>query len=111
MRRPLFSVAAATMLLAGVGLAYGQSSTTTTTTWTNEDGTVLRQESTTRHYSTYDDPRWRAEIGVELPSNVMVYSLPPSVPVPLSERYSYGVVNNNPVVVDRTTRRVIHTWE
>jgi hypothetical protein len=97
--------------MASASIAFGQSTTTTTTTWTNDDGTVMRQDSTTRHLSSYDDPRLRPDVGVELPGNVTVYPLPQAVPVPSAERYSYGIINNNPVVIDRTTRRVVHTWE
>lgn len=111
MRRSLFSVAAACMLLAGVGLANAQSTTTTTTTWTNSDGTVIRNESTTRHYQSYSDPNWHANVGAELPPNATLYPLPNTVQVPSAGQYSYSIVNNQPVVVERTTRRVVHTWE
>jgi hypothetical protein len=110
MRRPLFSIAAASVLMAGVGLAYGQS-TTTTTTWTNDAGTVMRQSSTTEHWQSYDDPAFRPDVGVEVPGTVVLHPLPDTVRVPSAERYSYSIINNNPVVVERTTRRVIHTWE
>ena len=111
MRRPLFSIAAASVLMAGVGIAYGQSSSTTTTTWTNDEGAVIRQDSTTHHYRSFDDPALRAEIGVEVPDSVTLYPLPKTGRIPSEERYSYGIINNNPVVVERTTRRVVHTWE
>jgi Protein of unknown function (DUF1236) len=111
MRRPLFSIAAAAVLVAGAGLAHGQSSSTTTTTWSNEDGSVIRQDSTTHHYSSFVDPSLRPDVGSQLPSGVTLYPLPPSVSVPQVQTYSYGMVNNNPVVVDRTTRKVVHTWE
>jgi len=109
MRRPLFSMTAASVLLAGVGLAYGQSSTSTTT-WSNGDGSVMREYSTTRHYDSFSDPGWRPSVGAELPSNATIYPLPDSIHVPGAERYSYGIINNSPVVVERTTRKVVHTW-
>jgi Protein of unknown function (DUF1236) len=112
MRRPLLSIAAASMLLAGVGVASAQmTSSSTTTTWTNEEGAGLRQYSTTRHYQSYSDPQWHAEVGVELPSTASVYPLPDSMQVPSTERYSYSIINNQPVVVERTTRKVVHTWD
>jgi hypothetical protein len=111
MRKPLLSVATAFVLLAGVGLAYGQSTTTTTTTWSNGDGTVIRNDSTTRHYQSFSDPSWHASVGSELPPNATVYPLPGTIQVPSSQQYSYSIINNEPVVVERTTRRVIHTWE
>jgi Protein of unknown function (DUF1236) len=111
MRRPVFSIAAASMLMAGVGLAYGQSTTTTTTTWSNGDGTVMRNYSTTRHYQSFNDPAWRPDVGENLPSNAAVYPLPDTMHVPSAEHYSYGIINNQPVVVERTTRKVVHTWD
>jgi hypothetical protein len=97
--------------MMGARLALAQTSTTTTTTWTNDEGTVLRQESTTRHYDAYVDPALRPDVGVALPSSVTLYPLPHAVVVPDGNTYSYAIVNNNPVVVERTTRRVVHTWE
>jgi hypothetical protein len=111
MRRTPFIIAAASMLMMGAGFAYGQSSTTETTTWTNADGTVLRQESTTHHYDAYVDPALRPDVGIQLPGNVALYPLPRTVVVPEAQSYGYAIVNNQPVVVERTTRRVVHTWE
>lgn len=109
MRRPLFSVVAAAALLAGAGVAAAQT-TSTTTTWSNGDGTVMRQHSTTEHYQSYSDPGWHASVGAELPGSAQVYPLPDTMHVPLAERYSYAIINNAPVVVERTTRKVVHTW-
>lgn len=111
MRRPLLSIITASMLLAGAGVASAQTSSTTTTTWSNEEGSGLREYSTTRHFKSYDDPAWHATVGTELPSSAMIYPLPDTMHVPSAERYSYGIVNNSPVVVERTTRKVIHTWD
>jgi hypothetical protein len=111
MRRPLFSIVTASILLAGVGAASAQTSTTTTTTWSNDEGTGLREYSTTRHYKSFDDPAWQPRVGAELPGNATIYPLPDTMHVPSAERYSYGIVNNSPVIVERTTRRVVHTWD
>jgi hypothetical protein len=111
MRGSLLS-AAVLVLLAGTGIASAQSvSSSTTSTWTNDEGTTIREYSTTHHYRSYDEPSWHAGVGVELPSSVTTYPLPETMHVPSAERYSFGIVNNNPVVVERTTRKVIHTWE
>jgi len=40
-------------------------------------------------------------VGAELPSSVTVYPLPETMRVPAPQRYAYGMVNNNPVVVDK----------
>jgi hypothetical protein len=111
MRRSLFSIAAATVLFAGVGLAYGQSTTTTTETWSNDTGSGLRSYSTTEHWKSYDDPSFHADVGVEVPGSVTLHPLPDTMHVPSAERYNYSIINNQPVVVERTTRRVVHTWE
>jgi hypothetical protein len=112
MRRTLFSIAAASVLAAGVGLAHGQTMTTTTTeTWSTDEGPALRSYSTTEHWRSYDDPAFHASIGEEVPNSVVLHPLPDTMRVPDAERYSYSIINNNPVVVERTTRRVVHSWE
>jgi hypothetical protein len=107
MRKSLFSIVTASVLVSGAGLA-GAQTTTTTTTWTPEQGTAITQYSTTQHYQSYSQPG--VAVGTVLPQTVTVYPLPPTVEVPSSDTYSYTILNNEPVVVDRTTRRVIHVW-
>jgi hypothetical protein len=102
---------AAAMLLAGTGIAGAQSrTTTTTTTWSNEQGTVLREYSTTKHYPSYNNQGASVVIGSTLPGAVTVYPLPGNIKVEQPDRYNYAIVNDHPVVVERQTRRVIHTW-
>jgi hypothetical protein len=108
MRKSLFSIVTASVLVSGVGLAGAQTSTTTTTTWTPEEGTAITQYSTTQGYQSYSQPG--VTVGTVLPQSVTVYPLPPSVTVQSPETYSYSIINNQPVVVDRTTRRVVHVW-
>jgi hypothetical protein len=111
MRKSLLSLATASAFLAGVGIAAAQSSsTTTTTTWSNDQGAAIRQYSTTQHYASINDPSLNPSVGVELPSTVTVYPLPQTVTVPDPNAYSYTIINNHPVVVARTTHRVIHEW-
>jgi hypothetical protein len=45
-----------------------------------------------------------------LPQTVTVYPLPQTVVPPTPGTYSYTIINNEPVVVDTTTRKVVHTW-
>jgi hypothetical protein len=40
-----------------------------------------------------------------------MYPLPETMKVPSADRYSYSIINNQPVVVERTTRKVVHSWE
>ena len=110
MNKSLLSIAAAAVLLAGVGVASAQTSTTTTTTWTNAYGTQIREYSTTQKYDSYSDPAYKPQIGMALPGTVTVYPLPSTVVVPQRDTYSYGIINNNPVVIERDSRKVIHLY-
>ncbi len=105
------SILSAAILLAGVGLASAETTTSTSTTWTNDQGTAIREYSSTQHYSSYSDPGFNANVGVALPSGATLYPLPETMHVPKSETYSYSIVNNRPVVVERSTRKVIHSWD
>ncbi len=111
MRKSLLSIVAASALIAGAGLAAAQTTTTTTTTqtWSPEQGNMIRQYSTTKKYQSFTEQTAPA-VGVEVPSNVTLYPLPPDVKVANPDQYSYTIINNEPVVVERTTRRVVHTW-
>ena len=112
MRKSLFSIVTASVLVSGVGLASAQTSTTTTTTqWTPAQGTAITQYSTTQHYQSFSDPALTPTVGTVLPGNVTVYALPGTVVAPTPGAYSYSIINNEPVVVERTTRRVVHSWE
>jgi hypothetical protein len=113
MRKSLLSLATASVFAAGVGLAAAQSSTTTTTTetWNSNLGPQIRQYSETQHYKSFSDPSLNPSVGMELPGTVTLYPLPQTLKVPDSEQYSYSIINNHPVVVERSTRKVIHTWE
>jgi hypothetical protein len=110
MRKSLFSIVTAAVLVSGAGLAGAQqtTTTTTTTTWTPDQGAAITQYSTTQHYQSFNDPG--VTVGTVLPQTVTVYPLPPTVTVPSPDSYSYTIVNNQPVVVERTTRKVIHVW-
>ena len=110
MNKTVLSLAMASALAASVGIAAAQQTTTTTTTWTNDDGAVIRQYSTTQHYAPVTDPAFNATVGVVVPNSVTLYPLPSTIQVPDPDRYSYTIINNRPVVVERTTRRVVHTW-
>ena len=90
MRRSLLSIVAASALLTGAGLASAHS--------------------TTNNYQSFSEPSLQPQVGMELPSSVQVYPLPETMQVQEPQRYSYTIINNEPVVVERTTRRVVHTW-
>ncbi len=111
MKKSLFSILTASMLLAGAGLASAQTTTTTTSTWSTDQGTTFRDYSTTKHYSSFMDPKLTPTIGTALPDSVTLYPLPENMKVPSPDTYRYGMINNRPVVVETTTRKVLHTWE
>ncbi len=110
MKKLMLSVVATAALLSGAGMAAAQTTTTTTTTWTNEQGDMIREYSTVKKYSSVNDPALNATVGTTLPANVTVYPLPDTVKVKDPDRYSYVIVNEQPVLVERTSRRVIHRW-
>ena len=108
MRKVLLSVATASALLVSAS-AFAET-TTTTTTWTAADGTVIKEYSTTQKYEPASVPDFDAQVGVVLPQNVKVYSLPSTVKVSDPDRYSYTIINDQPFVVERSSRRVVHVW-
>jgi hypothetical protein len=110
MRKSLFSIVTASVVVAGAGLASAQTTSTTTTTWTNDQGTTMREYSTTNHYNSFTDPALKPNVGMEIPSTVTMYPLPDTITVPAAKTYSYTIINNQPVVVETTTRKVVHTW-
>ncbi len=107
MKSNILAIATACALFAGGALA---QSTTTTTTWSNDLGPQITQYSTTQKYVSYNNPAIQPDVGYVLPQAVTVYPLPPSIQVAQPDQYSYTIINNRPVVVERTTRRVVHTW-
>lgn len=109
MKKTVLSLFAASMLLVSAGLASAQTSTTTTT-WTNDQGAAITAYSTTQKYMSFNDPTLAPTVGMMLPGTVTIYPLPGTVTVATPEQYSYGIVNGHNVIVDRTTRKVVHTW-
>ncbi len=110
MRKSLFSIVTASVVLAGAGVATAQTTASTTTTWTNDQGTAITTYSTSKHYNSFTDPNLTPTIGMPLPPTVTMYPLPDTVNVPAPTTYSYSIINNHPVVVETTTRKVVHTW-
>ena len=53
----------------------------------------------------------KPNVGMELPPTVTLYALPDTIKVQTPDRYRYGLINNRPVVVETTTRKVVHTWD
>jgi ABC-type glycerol-3-phosphate transport system substrate-binding protein len=101
--------ASALAMSAGAALA-GETTTTTTKTWTTEDGTVIQKYSTTKNYNSVALPDYTAETGGTLPTEVEIRPLPEQIEVEQPDHYSYAIINGQPVVVERSSRRIIHVW-
>ncbi|MGB8842901.1 MAG: DUF1236 domain-containing protein [Aliidongia sp.] len=111
MRRSLFSLVTASVLLTGASFASAQTTSTTTSTWTNDQGAAITSYSTTQKYHSYAAPEFHATVGAELPRDASLYPLPETLQVPDADHYSYSIINDHPVIVERTTRKVVHSWD
>lgn len=109
MNKNIIAAAVAIALVTGMGIANAQT-TTTTTTWSNDHGQVLQSYSTTQKYTPINDPAIVVNEGVVLPGTVEIHPLPPTIMVDQPNRYSYTIINQKPVVVERESRRVVRVW-
>lgn len=109
MKKTIMAAAFAAALASSMGIANAQTATTTTT-WSNEYGQVMQTYSTSQKYAPINDPALVVNEGVVLPGTVQVHPLPPTITIDQPNRYSYTIINQKPVVVDRETRRVIRVW-
>lgn len=107
MRNSLLAVTAAALVASGLSFA---ADVTTTTTWSDDYGNIFREYSTTKHYEPVSDPKIEVKMGVAVPTSVKVYDLPETIKVPDRTRYSYVILNDHPVVVERKTRHIVHVW-
>ena len=103
-------VAAALVAAPLAGFAQTSTTTTTTQTWTPDEGTALTQSWTANKYTSTTVQNFQPTVGVEVPATVTAYPLPEAVTVPDREQYSYTVIDGRPVVFEKTTRKVVHTW-
>ncbi len=111
MNKISIAIAASVIGIAASGSVLAQSSTTTTTTtWSDTQGAQLNQAYTTSHYTVVTNPALSPDVGVVLPPTVTFYPLPETIAVPDRANYGYSVINGHPVVVEKTTRRVVRTW-
>jgi hypothetical protein len=110
------------VVLGATGLASAQTSTTTTTTTTTEQQAplVLTPQQRTTIYRTVRPPRsvtttavapaqTEVRVGSTVPSSVELHTLPESVYVtaPALKRYKYFYVNDELVLVDLDTSKVV----
>jgi hypothetical protein len=109
-------------LLAGVTVASAQTVVTPPhgterhgggVTFSPEHGNVIRQHATTQHYQSVHEPSFHGQVGATLPGSVQFHSLPDALvtKLPTARQHQYAIVNDRPVIVDPSTRRVIHAFE
>jgi uncharacterized protein DUF1236 len=108
MRKLLLSIGAATMLFAGSGLAFADGEAPA---WNANQGTMMTTHYTTMKYTSYRDANMHPTVGMVLPETVTVYDMPDTMKDPSYSNYRYGMINDHPVVVERTTRKIVHTWD
>ena len=113
----IIAAAAAICAFAAAAPVYAQdpaatatTTTTTTNSWSPDEGQQLTQTWTTNKYTAPADPSIQVSVGTPLPPAVTFYPLPENINVPDRDKYSYTVINSHPVVVERSTRRVVHVW-
>lgn len=102
------TLAGASMVLLSASLAIAQNETPV---WSQDQAPMLTQHWTTMKYSSYKDPAMKPTMGMELPKSVTTYDLPESMKMQNASRYRYGMVNDHPVVIESSTRKVVHTWD
>jgi hypothetical protein len=56
------------------------------------------------------DTQLNLQVGAEVPATVQLNPLPETIHIKEPARYSYVVVGEKPVIVERKSRRVIHIY-
>lgn len=107
MNRVFLSLIAGSLLWAGLAVAQ----TATEPGWTPEQGLAIKAYAESQKDPPFVDPNLKLTVGMELPNNVTLYPLPETMKIPSGELYTYGIVNGHPLVVNRTTRKVVHIWD
>src|SRR5262249_47812075 len=109
MRKVLLSVVAALLLLGGAASAQ-TNSTASVPAWTADQGTAIKAYSESQKNTPFVDPNLKLSLGMELPEHVELHLLPETMKIPSSDLYSYAIINDHAVIVDRTTHKVVHVW-
>src|SRR3954452_13428685 len=112
MKKSFLPTVAASLFALSAGIASAQTTTTTSSTeWTKEQEAGFTAYSKTKSYSCVTDRSLKPMVGSALPSSVTVYPLPDTMKVPNADTYRYGIINDHPVVVESTSRKVVHSWD
>jgi hypothetical protein len=96
--------AAAAILAASAGYAAAQ---TAIIDLTPDQRTTIYRTITREKVRVAPPADFRASVGVEVPSTVELYEVPAAVEIAPVRRFRYTVVNDQVVLVDPSTRRVV----
>jgi len=106
MMKSVVKGALAAVLLAGTaGIAAAQ--TAATIDLTPDQRTTVYRSVTRERLAVAPPADFRARVGVEVPAAVELHPFPETIDVPAIRRYRYTVIDNQVVLVDPGTHRVI----
>lgn len=106
MRRSLLVLAISAVLFASASSASAQSFS-----YMPEHGRMLHEHATTQHHGSVQDPSFHAHVGAIVPGSIEIHPLPGSIGHPHASEHGYAIVNDHPVVVEHSSRRVIHSFD
>jgi hypothetical protein len=99
----LKTTAAATILMSGIGFAAAQA----VIDLSPEQRTTVYRTIIKEKVRTPPPADWRVSVGTEVPAAVELYDIPAAVTVAPVRRYRYTVMDDEVVLVDPSSRRVI----
>jgi hypothetical protein len=94
---------AAILLLASAGFAAAQP----VLALTPEQQVTIYRSITREPIRTEPPAGWNAKVGVRVPSTVELYDVPATVAAAPVRHYRYTILNNQVVLVEPSTRRVV----
>jgi hypothetical protein len=97
---------AALALLTTAGIA-GAQTVSSTIDLSPEQRTTVYRTITKERVAKAPPTDLRVSVGAEIPETVELYEVPSAVEVPTVRRYRYTVVNDQVVLVDPSSRKVV----
>ncbi len=81
-----------------------------TLTFTPAHGQMLHQHANTHGFASTRHSDFKVQIGAALPHTAQLHPLPDELvrQVPGARRHQYSIVNDRRVIVDPSTRRIVH---
>ena len=105
MRTGMRSLLAAAVLLGSV--SYGHAQVSATIELSPEQRSTIYRGVTRERVRVAPPADFRFSRGIEVPESVELYDVPATVEVPAVRRYRYTVIDNQVVLVDPRTRRIV----